>query len=112
MSHLVVGEHIAVADDWHSEVVGGLLHQAPVCRPFVSLLHGAAVNGDSCRSCILQRLSHLHCASPLTGCAGLHMVVSAQPCWGQPCMSRHIKVLKGSMVDPESHTYATSAQPE
>ena len=57
--HLIVRQHITIANHRHSEMAGGLLHQAPVSCPFVPLLHCAAVDGDSCCPSILQRLSYL-----------------------------------------------------
>ncbi len=58
--HLIEGEDISIANDGDSELVGGLLDQAPVSCSLVPLLHGAAMNGHCCCSCILQRCRHLH----------------------------------------------------
>lgn len=58
--HLIEGEDISIANDGDSELVGSLLHQAPVSCPLVPLLHGAAMNGHCCCSCVLQRCRHLH----------------------------------------------------
>ena len=57
--HLIEGEDISIANDGDSELVGSLLHQPPVSCPLVPLLHGAAMNGHCCCSCILQRCRHL-----------------------------------------------------
>ncbi len=58
--HLIEGQDISIANDGDSELVGSLLHQPPVSCPLVPLLHGAAMNGHCCCSCILQRCRHLH----------------------------------------------------
>jgi len=65
--HLIEGEDISIANDGDSELVGSLLHQAPVSCPLVPLLHGAAMNGHCCCSCILQRCRHLHHAKRVDG---------------------------------------------
>ena len=65
--HLIVGEDISVANDGDSELVGSLLHQAPVSCSLVPLLHGAAMNGHCCCSCILQRCRHLQHAKCADG---------------------------------------------
>ena len=57
--HLIKGEDISIANDGDSELVGSLLDKAPVSCSLVPLLHGAAMNGDCCCSCILQRCGHL-----------------------------------------------------
>ena len=75
MSYLIVSQHISIANDGHGKVLGNLLHQAPVRCPLVALLHGAAMNGDGCCSCILQCLSHLY--SSLSCCNSTGFAVAS-----------------------------------